>query len=96
MIYIVADLTDTLLREIRDLNLKITPDGEGRFGYINDGGIYVEIIPYGKLLLDAKLRQGIFFQKLGLTDLAPSVPPAPLEEVAVLEMSEEVGASVAH
>jgi len=29
----------------------------------------VEIIPYDKLLRDVKLRQGIFFQKLGLTDL---------------------------
>jgi uncharacterized oxidoreductase len=25
-----------------------------RFGYINDGGVYIEIIPYGKLLQDAK------------------------------------------
>jgi hypothetical protein len=69
--YVIADLTDTLLREIRDLNLKVTPDGDGRFGYINDGNVYIEIIPYGKLLQDAKLRQGIFFQKLGLTDLDP-------------------------
>jgi hypothetical protein len=70
--YIIADLTDTLLREIRDLNLKATPDDEGRFGHINDGGVYIEIIPYGKFLQDAKLRRGIFFQKLGLTDLDPT------------------------
>ncbi|WP_159013953.1 ATP-binding protein [Acidisoma sp. S159] len=69
--YIVADLTDTLLREIRDFSLKTTPDGEGRFGYISGEAAYVEIIPYEKLLRDAKLRQGIFFQKLGLTDLDP-------------------------
>jgi hypothetical protein len=96
--YIVADLTDTLLREIRDLNLKITPDGEGRFGYINDGGVYIEIIPYGKLLQDAKLRQGIFFQKLGLTDLNPTAAAevGALEKVGQLEMSEEIGASMAH
>jgi hypothetical protein len=97
--YIVADLTDTLLREIRDLNLKVTPDGEGRFGYINDGGVYVEIIPYGKLLQDAKLRQGIFFQKLGLTDLDPTDPTDPVEPLEKLvepEMSEEIGASMAH
>jgi hypothetical protein len=88
--YIIADLTDTLLREIRDLNLKITPDGEGRFGYINDGGVYIEIIPYGKLLQDAKLRQGIFFQKLGLTDLDPNTAPEKLE--TVVEIREKVGA----
>ena len=92
--YIVADLTDTLLREIRDLNLKITPDGEGRFGYINDGGVYIEIIPYGKLLQDAKLRQGIFFQKLGLTNLDPTAVAEgeALDKVAAPEMSEEIGA----
>jgi hypothetical protein len=91
---IVADLTDTLLREIRDLNLKITPDGEGRFGYINDGGVYIEIIPYGKLLQDAKLRQGIFFQKLGLTNLDPTAVAEgeALDKVAAPEMSEEIGA----
>jgi hypothetical protein len=99
--YIVADLTDTLLREIRDLNLKITPDGEGRFGYINDGGVYVEIIPYGKLLQDAQLRQGIFFQKLGLTDLDPTDPTDPdeveaLNKMARPEMPEEIGASMAN
>jgi hypothetical protein len=88
-------LTDTLLREIRDLNLKITPDGEGRFGYINDGGVYIEIIPYGKLLQDAKLRQGIFFQKLGLTNLDPTAATRKgeaLDKVAAPEMSEEIGA----
>jgi hypothetical protein len=83
------------------LNLKITPDGEGRFGYINDGGVYVEIIPYGKLLQDAQLRQGIFFQKLGLTDLDPTDPTDPdeveaLNKMARPEMPEEIGASMAN
>jgi len=88
------DAADLLLREIRDLNLKITPDGEGRFGYINDGGVYIEIIPYGKLLQDAKLRQGIFFQKLGLTNLDPTAVAEgeALDKVAAPEMSEEIGA----
>jgi hypothetical protein len=94
----LKEASATLLREIRDLNLKITPDGEGRFGYINDGGVYIEIIPYGKLLQDAKLRQGIFFQKLGLTDLDPTAVAEveALEKVAGPEMSEEIGASMAH
>jgi hypothetical protein len=69
--YIIADLTDTLLREVRDFSLRPTPDGEGRFGYIREGAAYVEIIPYEKLLRDAKLRQSVFFKKLGLTDLDP-------------------------
>jgi hypothetical protein len=42
------------------------------------------------LLRDAKLRQGIFFQKLGLTDLDPIVVPQspPSEAIVVLEFSE--------
>ena len=69
--YIIADITPTLEREIEMLPFNETPDGEGLFGYIGSGDqkAYVEIIPYDKLLRDVKLRQGIFFQKLGLTDL---------------------------
>lgn len=69
--YIIADIEPTLKREIEIFPFNETPDGEGRFGYIGGGDqkVYVEIIPYDKLLRDAKLRQGIFFQKLGLTDL---------------------------
>ena len=81
--YIIADITPTLEREIEILPFNETPDGEGLFGYIGSGDqkAYVEIIPYDKLLRDAKLRQGIFFQKLGLTDLdkKPGAPPAPDE-----------------
>jgi hypothetical protein len=88
--YIIADLTETFLREIRDFDLKPTPDGEGRFGYIRNNHAYIEIVPYEKLLRDAKLRQGIFFQKLGLTDLDPTVVPQsrPSEAIVVLEFSE--------
>ena len=48
---------------------------------------YVEIIPYDKLLRDAKLRQGIFFQKLGLPDLdqPKDAPPPPM----ILEEAED-------
>ncbi len=84
--YVVADLTETLLREIAILNLQETPDGLGRFGYIRSGDgspTYLEVVPYEKLLRDAKLRNSIFFQKVGLTDLDPrlrtatSEPPSP-------------------
>ena len=93
--YIIADITPTLQREIGVFTYSETPDGEGVFGYIGGGEqkAYVEIIPYQKLLRDAKLRQGIFFQKLGLTDLAPAVdgrplPPEPEAEELVREMED--------
>lgn len=85
--YIIADITPTLLREVDMLPFNETPDGEGLFGYIGNGDqkAYVEIIPYDKLLRDAKLRQGIFFQKLGLTDLSSARDAAPLPPEPDLE-----------
>ena len=85
--YIIADLTSTLRREAGMSPFVETPDGEGLFGFIGNGRAYVEIIPYDKLLRDAKLRQGIFFQKLGLNNLdkpkgTPSLPEERVEEMA--------------
>jgi hypothetical protein len=71
--YIIADLTPTLVRELQHFSLRNTPDGEGRVGYVGNENAYVEIIPYDKLLREARLRQAIFFQKLGLTDFDPDV-----------------------
>ena len=65
--YIIADLTDGLMRKMKGLGEQ-TPDGYGLFGYTNRPRVYFEIIPYAKLIRDAKLRNTIFFQKLGLND----------------------------
>ncbi len=65
--YIIADLTDGLRRRLRGHGMP-TPDGDGLFGYTSNPQVYFEIIPYAKLLRDAKARNAIFFQKLGLTD----------------------------
>ena len=92
--YIIADRTPTLEREINMFPFNETPDGEGVFGYIgNDlARAYIEIIPYDKLLRDAKLRQGIFFEKLGLTDLDPPKgaprPPPDVEEELPVDQAE--------
>lgn len=90
--YIIADRTPTLEREIAMLPFNETPDGEGLFGYIGNelARAYVEIIPYDKLLRDAKLRHGIFFQKLGLSDLdrAKGAPPPPEVVAEAFDMEE--------
>jgi hypothetical protein len=65
--YIIADLTDGLRRRLRGHGMP-TPDGDGLFGYTSSPQVYFEVIPYAKLLRDAKARNAIFFQKLGLTD----------------------------
>lgn len=65
-LYIIADLTPKLIKQARFANLKATPDEMGFFGYNDSREInaYIEIISYEKLLLDAKKRNNILFDKL--------------------------------
>ena len=65
--YIVADITEELEDRIIGRFSK-TPDGEGYFGYTSEPSAFVEIVPYGKLLNDARLRNTVFFQHLGITN----------------------------
>jgi hypothetical protein len=64
--YVVADLTPTLEASIIG-RFSRTPDGQGYFGYSPEPPAFVEIVPYGKILQDAKLRNAIFFKTLGIT-----------------------------
>jgi hypothetical protein len=65
--YVVCDLTrkveDWLLRE---KNCKPMPDRLGWFLWLDNINLYIEVISWDKLLKDAKLRNQIFFQKLGI------------------------------
>jgi hypothetical protein len=63
---VVADLTPPLLDKIIG-RFTTTPDREGYFGYSHDPPAFVEIIPYGKILHDAKMRNAMFFKNLGIT-----------------------------
>lgn len=64
--YVVADITPTLEDRIIGRFFH-TPDGVGYFGYSADPPAFVEIVPYGKILQDARVRNSIFFKKLGIT-----------------------------
>lgn len=66
-IYIVCDLTSKI-REFAMMtgSLSISPDNEGYFGYLKDFNAYIEIKSYKKVISDAKMRNQIFFSKLGL------------------------------
>ena len=57
-------MTDSLKEDAKFSGLRITPDGEGYFGYIPDPGAYIEVISFDKLLRDAKERNQILFDKL--------------------------------
>lgn len=69
--YIVADLTNSLMDELGGYRFEKTPDGMGLVGYLTNPDAYVEIISYPKLLADAKMRNSIFFKKLGITNVDP-------------------------
>jgi len=43
-----------------------TIDGEGYYNTLSSGNGYVEIISYDKLINDAKRRNRVLFDKLGL------------------------------
>ena len=66
--YVVADVTPQLEERIIG-RFEKTPDGQGYFGYTTNPSAFVEIVPFGKVMRDARLRNAIFFQKLGITNI---------------------------
>jgi hypothetical protein len=63
--YLIADLTPTLRKHVM-MRFHPTVDNEGYFQTLPSGEGYVEIISYDKLLQDAKRRNRVLFDKLGL------------------------------
>lgn len=65
--FVVADFCEKLEAVVR-----VSPahhksaDGEGYFGYSPDHNAFVEVLPYHKLLHDARIRNEAFFERLGL------------------------------
>lgn len=87
--YIVADITNSLRDACDGYSFNDTPDGQGLIGYLRSPDAFVEVISYAKLLSDAKMRNAIFFQKLGLTDIDPC-NGVPAEEPLDHEFSEDI------
>jgi hypothetical protein len=65
-IYVVSDLVDKIHEFAKGFSLTVSPDGEGYFGYSSGFKAYIEIMSYKKLIEDAKMRNKIFFKKLGI------------------------------
>ena len=63
--YLIADLTPTLHRQVRMRYHKMA-DNEGYFATLPQGNGYIEIVSYDKLVADAKRRNRVLFEKLGL------------------------------
>lgn len=65
--FVVADFTETLKKVIRtSVANNPTADGQGFFGYSREHNASVEVVPYEKVLHDARVRNEAFFSRLGL------------------------------
>lgn len=65
--YIVADLNRALKNALFGTVVnRPTPDGQGMYGYYEDLRAFIEVIPYEKIFSDARARNEVFFEKLGL------------------------------
>lgn len=64
--YVISDITDSIKDRCALLDLQITSDKLGYFGYHKTFNAYIEVISYDRLLNMAKERNRAFFDKLGL------------------------------
>ena len=64
--YVICDLTPSVIDRCSILDLQITSDKMGYFGFHKTYKCYIEVISYDRLLNMAKERNKAFFDKLGL------------------------------
>jgi hypothetical protein len=65
--YVVCDLTSKVETWLgREKNFKPMPDRLGWFQWLENINLYMEVISWDKVLKDAKMRNQVFFQKLGI------------------------------
>lgn len=65
-VYVVCDIVPKIRQCADDTSLVLSPDGERYFGYLKSYNAYVEVMSYRSLIETAKMRNAIFFKKLGL------------------------------
>lgn len=65
--YVVCDLTQKVEAWLRrEKNFTPMPDAMGWFSWYGNIRLYIEVLSWDKILRDAKMRNAIFFQKLGI------------------------------
>ncbi|MFC0875531.1 hypothetical protein ACE01N_03005 [Saccharicrinis sp. FJH2] len=64
--YIILDFNESIKYVLDDKDFKKTPDLMGYFKFHENYNAYMEVISYQKLIKDAKMRNRILFDKLGL------------------------------
>ena len=64
--YVICDITETIEARCQMLDLTITRDHMGYFGFHTQFKSYIEVISFDRLVNAAKERNRAFFDKLGL------------------------------
>ncbi len=65
--YLICDITPRLKAILEDYKINQTlPGGRGFFGYNDNARAYVEVLQYGQIVKDARLRHEAFFKQLGI------------------------------
>lgn len=65
-LYAVCDITSTLEHILDFHDFSQTPDKMGYYKYNDKMNAYIEILSYDKIINDAKKRNKILFDKLGI------------------------------
>ena len=65
-VHVICHIVDNLLDEIQGYNYCQSTDGEGIWLYMDKLNALVEIVTFEKLISDARKRNEVFFQKLGI------------------------------
>jgi hypothetical protein len=65
-LYAVCDITPKLIPFLEDNSFTKTPDGIGYYNFNRTYNAYFEILSYDKIVADAKKRNRVLFDKLGL------------------------------
>lgn len=65
--YVICDFNPKLINILTTRDYIITPDGMGYFYYHKQFNAYIEVISYQKLVKDARNRNRILFERLGIS-----------------------------
>lgn len=64
--YIILDFNSSIKQILEEKDYTKTHDGMGYYNYNKNYNAYIEVVSYQKLLKDAKIRNRILFDKLGI------------------------------
>lgn len=67
--YVVCDVSPKYQKVLEeDHEFKITPDGKGWYRWYEPRNLFMEVITWDKLVRDARMRNEVFFNKIGISN----------------------------